>query len=68
MPENVLDKSANEYIDPRGYWIDPDRKVRRISTKNGSQAVIIQATPECSAAEWKRFYQAIVACLDATKP
>jgi hypothetical protein len=67
MPENMLDKSADEYIDPKGYWIDPERKVRRMSD-NGQQAVIIQATGDCSVAEWERFYQAIVACLDATKP
>jgi hypothetical protein len=67
MPENMLDKSPNEYIDPKGYWIDPERKVRRMSDKNGEQAVIIQATGDCSVAEWKRFYQAIVACLDTTK-
>jgi hypothetical protein len=67
MPENMLDKSPDEYIDPRGYWIDPERNVRRMSNKDGEQAVIIKATPACSHAEWERFYEAVVACLDTTK-
>ena len=41
MPEKMLDKSREEYVDPKSYWIDPERKVRRMSDKNGEQAVII---------------------------
>jgi hypothetical protein len=57
----------NEYIDPRGYWIDPSRNIRRLGDKDGEQVAVIRATPSCSDAEWDRFYTAIVACLDATK-
>jgi hypothetical protein len=55
----------NEYVDPNGYWIDPERTVRRLGDKGGEQIVILKAMPECSDAEWDRFYAAIVACLDA---
>ena len=57
----------NEYIDPQGYWIDPERNVRRMGEKNGEQMVILKATPECSDAEWDRFYSAIIACVDLKK-
>ena len=42
------------YIDPKGYWVDPDRNVRRMGNEGGEQRAILRATPECSEAEWKR--------------
>jgi hypothetical protein len=57
----------NEYIDPKGYWIDPGRNIRRMGTKDGEQVVILRATPDCSDAEWNRLYKAIVACVDLMK-
>jgi hypothetical protein len=59
--------AKNEYIDPAGYWISPEREIRRLGDKGGEQTPIIKALPECSDAEWDRFYAAVVACLD-TKP
>ena len=38
MPENLAEKSRNEFIDPKGYWIDPDRNLRRMSDQDGEQA------------------------------
>jgi hypothetical protein len=57
----------NEYIDPKGYWIDPARNIRRLGSKDGEQLVILRATPNCSDAEWDRLYGAIVACIDLMK-
>jgi hypothetical protein len=57
-----------DYVDPQGYWITPDRAIKRMGNQDGEQETIIQATAHCSDAEWTRFYSAIVACLDATKP
>jgi hypothetical protein len=56
----VTDK---DYIDKKGYWIDPERNVRRMSDDGGEQRIIIRATEACSDAEWARFYEAIVACI-----
>lgn len=50
------------YVDPRGYWIDPARNIRRLSTENGEQRVILKATDDCTDAEWSRLYEALVAC------
>ena len=61
------ERKRNIYIDPKGYWIDPERNVRRMGDKDGEQAVIFRATPECSDAEWGRFYEAIVACVNLMK-
>jgi hypothetical protein len=44
------------HIDPKGYWIDPDRNIRRMS---GEQEVILSATEKCSAKEWERIREAI---------
>jgi len=35
--------------------------------KGGEQVAILRATPNCSDAEWKRVYDALVACLDTSK-
>jgi len=37
-----------QYIDPKGYWIDPDRNVRR---KSAEQTVILKAAEDCSGVE-----------------
>jgi hypothetical protein len=60
-------QQRNEYIDPKGYWIDPARNIRRLGKQDGEQLVILRATPECSDAEWDRLYSAIVACVDMMK-
>jgi hypothetical protein len=60
-------QQRNEYIDPKGYWIDPARNIRRLGRTDGEQLVILRATPECSDAEWDRLYAAIVACVDMMK-
>jgi hypothetical protein len=60
-------QQRNEYIDPKGYWIDTARNIRRLGKKDGEQLVILRATPECSDAEWDRLYAAIVACVDMMK-
>jgi hypothetical protein len=52
-----------DYIDPQGYWIDPARNLRRMIEENGEQRVIICATEACSDAEWTRFYEAFIACI-----
>jgi hypothetical protein len=53
------------YIDPQGYWIDPDRSVRRMGVEGGEQHMILKATETCSDAEWNMLYKAIVACVSA---
>jgi hypothetical protein len=61
--------AANNYVDPKGYWIDQSRNIRRLGSEDGEQRVIVRATDACSEAEWDRIYEAIVACLalDRTK-
>ena len=51
------------YIDTKGYYIDDDRCIRRISSENGEQAIILKATTEISDAEWQRLNQAILDCI-----
>ena len=58
---------AKDYVDSQGYWITPEREIKRMGNYGGEHVTIIQATRNCSDAEWKRFYSAIVACLDTTK-
>ena len=41
--------AADDYIDPKGYWADPVRHIRRLS---GHQEVILTAAEECSKEEW----------------
>ena len=54
----------DQYIDPEGYWIDPDRNVRR---KSGEQEVILSAAGNCSGVEWNYFFEAIRDCLPKMK-
>ena len=60
-------REKTDYLDPSGYWISPEREIKRMGDTGGEQIAIIKATPDCSDAEWERFYAAIVAWLDATK-
>jgi hypothetical protein len=62
-----MDAVKNDDIDPQGYGIDLERCVRRMGYKNGEQTVILQATPDCSDAEWQRLREAIVACANVMK-
>jgi hypothetical protein len=32
----------NEYIDPKGYWIDPNRNIRRLGNEDGEQAIVVR--------------------------
>jgi hypothetical protein len=54
----------DQYIDPQGYWIDPDRNVRRMS---GEQEVIVRAADVCSKLEWNYIFEAIRDCIPNMK-
>jgi hypothetical protein len=57
------------FIDPKGYWIDQSRNIRRMSTVGmHEQPVILRATQSCSDAEWSRLYEAIARCLQDMGP
>jgi hypothetical protein len=45
--------TAKDYIDTKGYWISPDRKIRRMGDEDGEQEVIVKKTGACSEAEWR---------------
>jgi hypothetical protein len=53
-----------QYIDPKSYWIDPERNVRRMS---GEQEVILSAAKNCSGLEWNYLFEAIRDCLPKMK-
>jgi hypothetical protein len=57
----------NNYIDPKGYWIDPAERYAGMGNEAGEQVAILRATSNCSDAEWDRLYEAIVACFDTEK-
>jgi hypothetical protein len=42
-----------DFIDPEGYWLDPDGNVRRLGTteEDGEQAIIAKLTEVCTDAE-----------------
>jgi hypothetical protein len=46
---------AKDYVDPKGYWIDAERNIRRMSGEDGKQEVVLKATDNCSDAEWLLF-------------
>ena len=54
--------AAKDYIDPKGYWINPARNVRRMGAEDGEQHLILKATETCSE---ELLYKAIVACVSA---
>jgi hypothetical protein len=51
--------TAKDYIDIKGYWISPDRTIRRLTEEEGEQRVIAKATEDCSDAEWNRICDAL---------
>jgi hypothetical protein len=51
--------TAKDYIDTKGYWISPDRTIRRVSNEGGEQQIIAKATEECSHTEWNRICDAL---------
>jgi hypothetical protein len=42
-------EDPEDFIDPKGYWADPGRNIRRVS---GKQDVVLKATNGCTEAEW----------------
>ena len=46
---NKRDENTDDFIDPKGYWADPERNIRRAS---GEQEVVLKATPACTNGEW----------------
>jgi hypothetical protein len=48
-----------DFIDPEGYWLDPDGNVRRMGDEDGEQEIIATATKICSEAEWKALCRAL---------
>jgi hypothetical protein len=50
--------TAKDYIDTKGYWISPDRTIRRMSDEGGVQQTTAKATEQCSDAEWNRICDA----------
>jgi hypothetical protein len=58
-----------DFIDPKGYWIDNGRNIRRMSSAGlDEQPIIMRATQNCSDAEWSRLYEAIARCLKDMGP
>jgi hypothetical protein len=51
--------TTKDYIDTKGYWISPDRTIRRMGDEGGEQQLIAKATEECSDAEWNRICDAL---------
>jgi hypothetical protein len=43
-------KPLEDFVDPKGYWADPECNIRRMS---GEQDAILKATDRCTEAEWK---------------
>jgi hypothetical protein len=42
-------QGLEDFIDPKGYWADPERNIRRTS---GEQGTVLKATDTCTKAEW----------------
>jgi hypothetical protein len=42
-------EDPDDFIDPKGYWADHERNIRRTS---GGQAIVATATEACTKAEW----------------
>jgi hypothetical protein len=60
MSKDAEQERDAQYIDPKGYWIDPARNVRRMG---GEQEVILSAADDCSDLEWRYLFDAIRDCL-----
>jgi hypothetical protein len=46
--------APKDYVDPEGYWADPERNIRRMGDEDGEQMIILKATEVCSDEEWRR--------------
>ena len=46
---NGSENEFQDFIDPKGYWADPERNIRRNS---GEQEIILKATDVCTKGEW----------------
>jgi hypothetical protein len=65
MSNNGGEKERDaQYIDPKGYWIDPARNVRRLG---GEQEIILSATEKCSDLEWCYLFGAMRDCIPKMK-
>src|ERR1700722_20491250 len=54
QPEDSMNPTKpkrDEYLDPKGYWIDPDRNIRRFGNEDGEQVAVLRATACCSDAD-----------------
>jgi hypothetical protein len=51
--------AAKDYIDPKGYWCEPSRNIRRMGNEDGEQEVIATVTKICSEAERKALCRAL---------
>ena len=41
------------YIDPKGYFGDPEGNIHRMGNEDGEQEIIATVATACSEAEWK---------------
>ncbi|MBV9888409.1 MAG: hypothetical protein JO119_17850 [Acidobacteria bacterium] len=46
---NQPQENLEDFIDPKGYWADAERAIRRTS---GDRQVVLKATNSCTEAEW----------------
>lgn len=46
---NGSENDFQDYTDPKGYWADPERNIRRTS---GEQEIVLRATDACTKGEW----------------
>jgi hypothetical protein len=46
---NGLEETFEDFIDPKGYWADLERNIRRTSLK---QEIVLTATTACTTGEW----------------
>ena len=51
--------ATSDYLDPEGYWVDPDRNIHRSGNEDGEQEIIASATKVCSKAEWHLLCEAL---------
>jgi hypothetical protein len=56
MPNGATKKTDPNYIDPKGYWCDPARNIRRLGD---NKLVVLSASKHCSGEEWKRICDAL---------
>ena len=51
--------TAKDYIDTKGYWVSPDRSIRRMGDEGGEQIVIRRRQKSVRKAEWLRICDAL---------